>query len=359
MKLLISEKILQRRKALDLTQEELAGRIGVSAQAISNWERGASLPDAALIPPLAEALGVSTDELFGVGLESDEEVFNRFKDDVENTSDENEIAERFKEYYHRYPNNYLMMEAIVWWIYRGYRDDPELVVFAQQVGDRIIRECGDPHVRKTAVKTLALMSDDENAEKYVSEFDNNVMIRPGIIGRRFFDKGETAKAQDYVDLERYLIFRYILSKRLYCKDHPEKQIIHCQMMIEIIELIGGGTVSDGWLEKYAALHLCMSSACLAVGKKEEGYDHLEKAAAYFEKWIEFEDNKKLSLGFVSLFGNVTAARSGLTTVVYLGNEEYCRIPYSETADFIQTLPFDHVKDESRFARLKDRIMRHS
>jgi len=61
----LSENIRRFRGAAGLTQEELAGRLHISAQAISKWERGESLPDAALLPPLADALNVSLDRLFG------------------------------------------------------------------------------------------------------------------------------------------------------------------------------------------------------------------------------------------------------------------------------------------------------
>jgi len=59
----VAQLIRQRRKELGLTQEALAGRIHVSAKAVSKWERAAGLPDASIVPALSEALGVSADSL--------------------------------------------------------------------------------------------------------------------------------------------------------------------------------------------------------------------------------------------------------------------------------------------------------
>jgi len=55
--------IAEKRKALDMTQKELADRLMVSDKAVSKWERGLSFPDITLIEPLARILSVSLTEL--------------------------------------------------------------------------------------------------------------------------------------------------------------------------------------------------------------------------------------------------------------------------------------------------------
>ena len=53
----------QLRREKGWTQKDLAERLYVSDKAVSKWERGLSLPDVALLLPLAGALGVSVTEL--------------------------------------------------------------------------------------------------------------------------------------------------------------------------------------------------------------------------------------------------------------------------------------------------------
>lgn len=55
--------VSQLRKEQGLTQKELAERLHVTDKAVSKWERALSLPDVALLSPLAEALGVTVAEL--------------------------------------------------------------------------------------------------------------------------------------------------------------------------------------------------------------------------------------------------------------------------------------------------------
>lgn len=59
----LGQRIAQYRKALGLSQETLADQVGVSRQAVSKWELDEAQPDAAKIVLLAQALGVSTDQL--------------------------------------------------------------------------------------------------------------------------------------------------------------------------------------------------------------------------------------------------------------------------------------------------------
>lgn len=53
----------QLRREKGWTQRELAERLYISDKAVSKWETGASIPDTALLMPLAELLGVSVTEL--------------------------------------------------------------------------------------------------------------------------------------------------------------------------------------------------------------------------------------------------------------------------------------------------------
>ena len=65
----IGKKIRQLRVKCGLTQEQLADRLGLSAQAVSKWENAVAMPDITLLPELAGIFGVSIDELFDLTAE--------------------------------------------------------------------------------------------------------------------------------------------------------------------------------------------------------------------------------------------------------------------------------------------------
>lgn len=56
--------IREKRRALGLTQEQVAEHLGISTPAVNKWERGASNPDLALLPALARLLKTDLNALF-------------------------------------------------------------------------------------------------------------------------------------------------------------------------------------------------------------------------------------------------------------------------------------------------------
>ena len=66
MNINIADNLKRLRRERNLTQEELAERVGVSGQAVSKWETAAGLPDLPLLISLASFFGVSLDDLVGM-----------------------------------------------------------------------------------------------------------------------------------------------------------------------------------------------------------------------------------------------------------------------------------------------------
>ncbi len=72
----LGERIADLRRERGVTQENLAGTIGISPQAISKWENNATMPDIMLLPIIADTLGVTIDELFGIRRKVQEKPIN-------------------------------------------------------------------------------------------------------------------------------------------------------------------------------------------------------------------------------------------------------------------------------------------
>ncbi|MBR4691172.1 MAG: helix-turn-helix transcriptional regulator [Oscillospiraceae bacterium] len=69
----IGKNISDLRREKGMTQQQLAEKLGVSAQSVSKWENGVCAPDVSQFPLLAELFGVSIDRIFGYRVSSREE----------------------------------------------------------------------------------------------------------------------------------------------------------------------------------------------------------------------------------------------------------------------------------------------
>ena len=79
----IGKFIAKQRKLKELTQEELAEKLGITKNAVSKWERGLCLMDMSLLKPLSEILEVSINEIL-----AGEKIETK---DIEKKSEENII----------------------------------------------------------------------------------------------------------------------------------------------------------------------------------------------------------------------------------------------------------------------------
>lgn len=77
----IGSKIKEYRIKNNMTQEQVAGKLGVSYQAVSKWENGANTPDIALLPEIAHLFGVTIDSLFSDDINEFSEALSLAKDD--------------------------------------------------------------------------------------------------------------------------------------------------------------------------------------------------------------------------------------------------------------------------------------
>ena len=72
--------ISHKRKEKNLTQEQLAEKLGVSNKTVSKWETGKCMPDYAVVKPLCEELGITVAELMD-GKDADERSVRAYDDE--------------------------------------------------------------------------------------------------------------------------------------------------------------------------------------------------------------------------------------------------------------------------------------
>lgn len=83
----IGKFIAKCRKEKNITQSELAEKLGVTDRSVSNWENGKNMPDLSLFKPLCELLGITINELLSGEKIPPESYQERLEENIVNTID--------------------------------------------------------------------------------------------------------------------------------------------------------------------------------------------------------------------------------------------------------------------------------
>lgn len=271
----IGEVILNLRKEKQLTQEQLAQAIGVSAPAVSKWETGSTYPDILLLPPIARALGTTIDYLLSYTQELDQTTLDTIMEDIRVNCQENGFREGRKTiqfYLNQYPNSEeLKMKVMSASIMLSYTMDQafmeeEWVEWGKQLEKlaKEIMDSSDPLIRENAkLYLITRCMEEENydeAEALLNSIPQQQIdpsqLRPSI----YLKKGEYGKAEKLLQTNLLAGIRNAqmallsLTETARRTHNTEKAFQYARAGCELEEIFGSGGSSFAW-EKTAQLYL--------------------------------------------------------------------------------------------------------
>lgn len=150
----IAANLKRMRKQREITQEDLAGFLGVSFQAVSKWERGDGYPDITLLPSIANFFGITLDELMGMDELRNEEKRNEILKKAGAMASEGKIPETaavLREGLELFPNDYAIMAELASYLDGYGASDAERKKNQEeaiQLSERILEFCTDVEIRK-------------------------------------------------------------------------------------------------------------------------------------------------------------------------------------------------------------------
>lgn len=162
----LGENLKKFRLKREITQEQLADILGVSAQAVSRWENEATYPDITLLPTIASYFEITLDELMGMEDFKSEEQLKELLAKIDENGNKGLIYENIlllREAVKTYPTNYQLQFRLVNQLtFCQFRNGHALSEEEQnslnreavEVGNRILSRCTDGEIINRTTQQL-------------------------------------------------------------------------------------------------------------------------------------------------------------------------------------------------------------
>ena len=296
LELKISEVIQRKRKEK---------KLGVSAQAISNWERG-GYPDIVLLPLIADVFGITVDELIGHDEVTKEADIADFMKRYGNNHSSPESLALAKEYYRKYPDNFDIMEMLAFAIHNNKQTKEKNYPLLREVSEKIMRNCTAGYIRQNIVEIMSIDCTDEEWREnqgwqyYCPQFYSRQVDE--IIEQRHWERKLSAKfhsqsqANTLMNLLHFFGREYMLYHEKDTElvfDAPDLTVNLMRCRMKVIEGLGEGKVPEAFLGMYADMSLKLSGALIGAGMHDEGFEELERTFVYYDRWLKIPDDTML------------------------------------------------------------------
>ncbi len=375
MKLLIGENIRNFRKKNDLTQEELANRLGVTYQSVSRWENGSTYPDLELLPAISEVLEVTVDELLGMPQAEKEkralETFDQLRREcMKSDYDAEAIISLIRDI----RRNYMKSEH-AWrpWVEGNdnvFRD-PKILPEVRSMADEYLKlNFMSPHV----LRTMANIESDEKISEFLGKhttcFDCS---ERALLFNRYLYKGDHENFALERHYQLYNAFSHLLCPRYFLKLDEDEHAAD-EFMEKILSLIRADAKDDKpdmWIEDRMELGLKSAIRLIKNNNTEMALTKLKTAVKLLEETMAITDEVALSTSCRFLDGMQWYAKEDWHTLcndpdateeriifidTRIGNmcTCYCIFP-SKYYNTLQSNEFEPLHNHPEFIKLCERV----
>jgi len=303
MKLKIAENLKKYRLENNMTQEQLAEKLGVSFQAVSRWENRVTYPDIEMLPSLSELFGVSLEQLMGVTKEERAEASDAYYAQLNRITDHEERLKLLYEIHREYPHD----DTILWNLC-GETDDLEE---KRNFTDELIRRAQDNENTQVyanrAIQWMINAEDEDKLQPFLRKHTAPMELCTEI---RLEDRYQMRKEWDRYELTKQENLRKSLINAFgrMVRNYPPVTDVHnslwaSQTKLAIIDLLTGtaGThpvsgdgVPDLWFEERFRAGIRLSCQLASAGEAEKALDALEDLTGLFVSFWSLPDDTKLT-----------------------------------------------------------------
>lgn len=363
MNLYFAQNFKQLRRNAEMTQEEISVALGVSPQAISRWETGATYPDIEMLPVIAEYFSVSLEELLGVEQSKRkakaQEYKTLFKEYIEHGKIE-ECIDVSRKAAKEFPRDWELQNQLMYALFVSGSDDGDIENWQENqakykqeiidIGNNIIEHCTDDVIRLEAKSRLGFhYCELGELEKGKEVFNSLPTIDSCKESMMYWALRGEERKQHNRDM-----FSLFLSRALWnlwtvaidnsCSyDETVKELLKYEKIIELVH--DKGDYGD-WSLGLAQLYFYKLAPISAQNQRfEEMYSYLEKGLGYL---IEFAKLPEIYCHTSFLVKGVCDNRYGDTAD--------SRAPWDIVREkYLSDKIYDSVCNDERFVRILNEL----
>ena len=316
----LGKVIRKYRKNRNLTQEEMAGRLGVTASAVNKWENENSYPDITLLAPIARLLNISLDTLLSFREDLTTEEINEIVCEADSKLKEESYDEAFlwaKKKLEQYPNceELILNIAIIFDAQRIVHEVSNKAEYDDYLCSLYVRvlDSDDETIRIRAADSLVgfymRKKQYDKAEKYLEYFSIQNPERKRKQAQIYAETGRVKEAykayeellfSDYQRVSMELHGMYMLAlqdndrKRAHRLVDKQKELARCFEMGKYYEISSGLELAtlEKDTESVVTIMEEMLSCVEQIGdfRKSQFYEHMEFKEIREDYMAEVKEN---------------------------------------------------------------------
>ncbi len=363
----IGTTIKKLRRERDMTQEQLAEYLGITANAVSQWECDRTAPDISQLPILAGLFSTTIDTLLEYDCDAQKEDIENFfrliREELPNDDMESRIR-LGKEYTSKYPKNYDIAHEMCWIINWSDKEQrQENLPLLRSLCEKIISECTVQTYRESAVKLMCTLGNDDDWEKWSKMCAHDYKTYRGeILENRLLEQEKYDECILRKGVNKLEYFCHLMQSNCGNWHDPIKSIAWIDFRIELMCSFGeNGIIPPAWQGFYAIMLTYKADQLFRLDRKEEGYGCLEEAYREFDAWSEIPDGTALDVGHEWMFHGVKALKNEWNYRLSDGKEEYSNYMslFTDHYTYLETVlkmpknwkGFDRVRGEERYREI--------
>lgn len=361
----LGENLKKHRTNRELTQEQLADVLGVSAQAVSRWENGTTYPDITLLPTIASYFEITLDELMGMQDFKSEEQIKELLAKIDENSNKGLIYENIlllREAVKTYPTNYQLQFRLVNQLtFCQFKNGQGLSEVEQndlnreavEIGNRILSRCNDGEIIHRTTQQLCYiysrLGETEKAIEYAKKLPDIGACSTVILGDIYEGKQQKLHLQQAVKYYTSIFWCDLRNMAdLEYKDETmttAERIAILKKALELLDLVYEDGDYLNFSDTVSVTHRYIAAMAMLENDYELALSSLEKAAEFAIMSDTLSDKEKHTSLLVNQIEYVA--------VNMMKNYDFtdCKALY----DKLQQDRYDTIRDDKRFIAVLEKI----